>query len=335
MYKIIKKRVLNSQVKLFEVFAPAIAQKAQPGQFVIIRIDGGSERVPFTIADTDAARGAVTFIMQEAGMTTRRLGALAEGDSLMNFAGPLGRPTEFRGRIDRAIVIGGGLGCAIAYPQAKNLFRRGARVDTIVGFRSADLVILEGELRDVSSRLHIMTDDGSYGGKGFVTQALAELLGERTDYDAVVAIGPAAMMKAVSEMTRPKCIQTIVSLNPIMVDGTGMCGCCRVTVAGRTRFTCVDGPDFNGHEVNFDELMKRSAMYRDHEKMSLDRHICMLESAAAAAAKTDAAAEAAAEAAAVSTTQSTAAEGGGAYSSAGGARGGNGGCGGVVGRHDR
>jgi len=285
MYRIVKKRILNSQVNLYEVYAPIAAKKALPGQFVIIRIDGAGERVPFTIADADAGRGLITFIVQEVGKTTKKLALLDEGDDILNVAGPLGRPTDFGDNVRKAVVIGGGLGSAIAYPQAKNLFSRGARVDTIVGFRNADLVILESEIKSVCSNLIVMTDDGSYGGKGFVTQALAALLEGDPDYDVVVAIGPAVMMKAVCAMTRPLNIRTIVSLNPVMVDGTGMCGCCRVTVGGRTRFTCVDGPDFDGHEVDFDELIKRGAMYRKQEKISLDMHICKMEEAAAAAAK--------------------------------------------------
>ena len=283
MFKIIAKKQLNHQVTQFEIEAPRVAKKASPGQFVIIRIDDAGERVPFTIADTDTERGTVTFIAQVVGKTTTQLNALNEGDSLMNFVGPLGRPTHFDDGVKRAIVIGGGLGSAIAYPQSKHLFNRGVQVDTIVGFRNAELVILEDELAAVSTNLIITTDDGSYGQKGFVTEALKNLLSAENEasakagYDVVVAIGPPVMMKAVCEMTRPLGIHTLVSLNPIMVDGTGMCGGCRVTVGGQTRFACVDGPDFDGHEVDFDELMKRNAMYRGHEKLSLDDHICKLE----------------------------------------------------------
>ena len=277
MYEIVRKRELNSLVKLFEINAPAVAKKALPGQFVIVRTGDGGERAPFTISDSDPARGTVTFIAQEVGKTTRALGAMNEGDSLATFAGPLGKPTHFEAGIKRAAVVGGGLGSAIALPQAKNLYTRGAEVDSIVGFRTKGLVILEEEMKAASTNLHITTDDGTYGEKGFVTDALKRLLDGGAKYDAVVAIGPPIMMKAVCEMTRPLKIYTVVSLNPIMVDGTGMCGCCRVTVGGRTRFACVDGPDFNGHEVDFDELMKRNAMYRAHEKESLERHICKLE----------------------------------------------------------
>jgi ferredoxin--NADP+ reductase len=276
MYEIARKRVLNEQVKLFEVKAPTVAKKALPGQFVIVRIGESGERVPFTISDADAGRGTVTFIAQEVGKTTRVLGALGEGDFLDNFVGPLGKPTHFEDGISRAIVIGGGLGSAIAYPQSKALHSKGVLVDTIVGFRNVDLVILEDEMKAVSSRLIVTTDDGSYGMKGFVTEALKMLLESENKYDAVVAIGPPIMMKVVCDITRPYNVRTLVSLNPIMVDGTGMCGCCRVTVGGQTRFACVDGPDFDGHEVDFDELMKRNTMYREQEKLSLERHICKL-----------------------------------------------------------
>ena len=279
MAKIIRKRTLNELVKLYEVDAPRIAKKAQHGQFVIVRIDESGERIPLTISDTDTDRGTVTFIAQEVGKTTRQLGGLNEGDELQTVVGPLGRPTHFESDVKNAIVIGGGLGSAIAYPQSKHLFLRGAHVDTIVGFRNKGLVILEEELKAVSTRLIVTTDDGSYGLKGFVTEALKTLLESGVKYDAVVAIGPPIMMKVVCGMTQPYGVYTLVSLNPIMVDGTGMCGCCRVTVGGKTRFACIDGPDFNGHEVDFDELMKRNTMYREQEKISLDRHICKLAEA--------------------------------------------------------
>jgi ferredoxin--NADP+ reductase len=281
MYEIVRKRILNDQVKQFEIYAPAVAKKALPGQFVIIRLDDDGERVPFTVSDSDAARGTITFVAQEVGKTTKALGLLNEGDSLANFVGPLGQPTHFSPDTKNAIVIGGGLGSAIAYPQSKALFSLGARVDTIVGFRNVDLVILEEEMKSVSTNLIVTTDDGSYGVKGFVTEALKTLLEDETvKYDVVFAIGPPIMMKVVCGMTKPYGIKTIVSLNPIMVDGTGMCGCCRVTVGGKTRFACIDGPDFDGHEVDFDELMKRNMMYREQEKVSLDRHICKLEEVA-------------------------------------------------------
>ena len=276
MYTIVKKRTLNSQVKLYDILAPRIAKKAKPGQFIVLRIDENGERVPFTISDYDAEKGTVTIVVQEVGKTSRHLGLLEEGETIRDFVGPLGLPTHFE-NVKRALVIGGGLGSAIAYPQTKNFFDNGINVDTIVGFRNKDLVILEDELKSKTTRLFITTDDGTYGIKGFVTEALNMLLEEGNKYDVVVAIGPPVMMKAVCDITRPYGIKTLVSLNPIMIDGTGMCGCCRVTVAGETRFACIEGPDFDGHEVDFDELMKRNAMYRAEEKVSLDNHICKLE----------------------------------------------------------
>jgi len=276
MYKIIQKQTFNYQVKQYEIYAPRVAKKAKPGQFIILRIDDGGERAPFTISEFDPEKGTVTIVVQEVGKTSRRLGELNEGDSILDFIGPLGNPTHFE-NVKKALVIGGGLGSAIAYPQSKNFFDSGIEVDTIAGFRNKDLVILEDEMRGKSTRLFITTDDGTYGMKGFVTDALKKLLDEGAAYDLVVAIGPPVMMRAVCAITKPYGIKTLVSLNPIMVDGTGMCGCCRVTVGGRTRFACVDGPDFDGHEVDFDELMKRSARYRAEEKLSLDNHICKLE----------------------------------------------------------
>ena len=278
MYTIISKRILNIQVKLYKIYAPRIARKAKPGQFVILMLDDEGERIPLTISDYDAEKGTITIVAQEVGKTSKRLGMLEEGESIRNIVGPLGTPTHFE-NVRRALVIGGGLGSAIAYPQTKNFFDAGIDVDTIVGFRNKELVILEDELKEKTTRLFVTTDDGSYGMKGFVTEALKKLLEEGDLYDLVVAIGPPLMMKAVCEITKPYGIKTLVSLNPIMVDGTGMCGGCRVTVAGRTRFACIEGPDFDGHEVDFDELMKRNAIYRDEEKASLDGHICKLEAA--------------------------------------------------------
>ena len=276
MYTILRKRTLNDQVKLYEVLAPRIARKAKPGQFVILRVDENGERAPFTISDYDKEKGTVTIVVQEVGKTSKRMGELEEGDAFQDFVGPLGMPTHFED-VKKAMVIGGGLGSAIAYPQAKNFFDNGIDVDTIVGFRNKDLVILEEEMKSVSTRLFLTTDDGSYGIKGFVTEALKALLDEGNKYDLAVAIGPPVMMKAVCDITKPYGVKTLVSLNPIMVDGTGMCGGCRVTVAGQTRFACVEGPDFDGHEVDFDELIKRNAMYKSEEKDSLDEHICKLE----------------------------------------------------------
>ena len=276
MYPIVKKRVLNETVTLMEVEAPLVARKAQPGQFIIFRIDEEGERVPLTIAGYDRERGTVTIIFQKVGYTTEKLDTLAEGDALLDFVGPLGEPSHTDG-VKRAAVIGGGLGVAIAYPQAKALHDRGAEVDLIVGFRSEGLIILADELANASSELTVMTDDGSNGRKGFVTQALAEKLAAGTRYDEVIAIGPLPMMKAVCDLTRPYGIRTIVSMNPIMIDGTGMCGGCRVTVGGETKFACVDGPDFDGHLVDFDEAIARGRMFRPEEALAKEKlHKCRL-----------------------------------------------------------
>ncbi|MBQ2699914.1 MAG: sulfide/dihydroorotate dehydrogenase-like FAD/NAD-binding protein [Clostridia bacterium] len=270
MYKILKKRPLHDTVTLMEIEAPHVARKAQPGQFIIFRIDEQGERIPLTIAGYDRQRGSVTIIFQKVGASTRRLDTLNEGDSLLDFAGPLGEPSHFEG-VRKACVIGGGLGVAIAWPQARALYEKGAHVDTLAGFRSGDLVILEEELAAASTALTLMTDDGSRGDKGFVTQALEKKLAAGETYDVVIAIGPLPMMKAVCEVTRPYHIKTIVSMNPVMIDGTGMCGGCRVTVGGQTRFACVDGPDFDGHLVDFDEAIRRSRMYQAEEKESAHR----------------------------------------------------------------
>ncbi len=275
MFKIVEKRVLNPEVKLMKIEAPAVAKKALPGQFIILRIDEAGERIPLTVADYDREGGTVTIIFQEVGATTKRLGQLEAGDSLLNFVGPLGVASHLEG-IRRAVVIGGGLGTAIAYPQAKRLHELGAQVDVITGFRNQQLVILEDELKACSDRLIVMTDDGSNGNKGFVTHALQKLLDEGNQYDVVIAIGPMMMMKFVCEVTRPRKIKTIVSMNPIMIDGTGMCGGCRVTVGGETKFACVDGPDFDGHLVDFDEAIRRSSMYRSEERQSMEQHGCRL-----------------------------------------------------------
>lgn len=275
MYKIVEKRVLNREVKLMRVEAPLIAAKAKPGQFIILRVDDKAERIPLTVADTDRERGLVTIIFQEVGLSTIKLGELNEGDSILDFAGPLGKASELDG-FKKVCVIGGGLGCAIAWPQAKYLFENGANVDVIAGFRTRDLVIIEDEMRRCSNRLFMMTDDGTYGEKGFVTNKLNELLSGGEKYDAIIAIGPLVMMKAVADATRPYGIKTIVSMNTIMVDGTGMCGGCRVTVGGESKFACVDGPDFDGHLVDFDEAIRRSVMYRDSEKKDVENHNCRL-----------------------------------------------------------
>ncbi len=270
MFLIRKKKNLNSQVVLMEIEAPLIAKKAKAGQFIIFRIDEFGERVPLTIADFDREGGTISIIFQAVGKSTKMLASLNEGDYILDVVGPLGAPTEF-GDAKRVAVIGGGVGCAIAYPQAKTLHQMGLYVDTIAGFRSRDIVILEDEFKSVSDNLIITTDDGSYGVKGFVTNALKERIEAGADYDLVIAIGPVPMMKFVSEVTRPYGIKTIVSLNPIMIDGTGMCGGCRVKVGGEIKFACVDGPDFDGHLVDFDELIKRNRFYKNEEE-----HACRL-----------------------------------------------------------
>ncbi len=269
MFKIVEKRVLNDQVTLLKFEAPFIARKVEAGQFVILRIDEFGERIPLTVADFDRENGTLTVIVQAVGYTTKRLSALSVGEGVRDLVGPLGQPTEF-GAVKKAIIIGGGVGCAIAYPQAKTLKAMGVETTVIAGFRNRDLVILEDEMRTVSDRYVVMTDDGSYGQKGLVTEVLKELC-EKDSYDLVIAIGPIMMMKFVAKTTEPFGIRTIVSLNPIMIDGTGMCGGCRVKVGGQTKFACVDGPDFDGHAVDFDELARRSAFYREEEA-----HACRL-----------------------------------------------------------
>lgn len=276
MFKIVEKRVLNPDVKLMVVDAPVVAKKAEPGQFIILRVREGGERIPLTIADYDRNKGTVTIIFQEVGKTTRLLGTLNEGDYILDFAGPLGMASHFE-NVKNVAVIGGGLGSAIAYPQAKKLHSIGVNVDVITGFRNKDLIILEDEMKKVSNRLFVTTDDGSNGNKGFVTDVLKKLIEEGSKYDLVIAIGPLIMMKAVSNLTRTYGIKTIVSMNPVMIDGTGMCGGCRVTVGGETKFACVDGPDFDGHLVDFDEAMRRQAMYKAEERQSLETHKCKLE----------------------------------------------------------
>lgn len=275
MYRILKKRVLNPSVILLAIEAPLIASKAQPGQFIILRINETGERIPLTIADYDRELGTVTIIFQVVGATTKLLAQMREGDMLADFIGPLGTASDLDG-IKKAAVIGGGVGCAIAYPQAKELFRRGTSVDVITGFRNKDLIILNEEFKKVSTRYFCTTDDGSNGKKGFVSDVLKALIDEGTQYDAVIAIGPLIMMKVVSEVTRPYHIKTIISMNPIMIDGTGMCGGCRVTVGGETKFACVDGPDFDGHLVDFDEAIRRSKMYAGQERERSNHMDCRL-----------------------------------------------------------
>ena len=275
MFEIVKKRILNSQVKLMDIYAPHIAKKAEPGQFIIFRINENSERVPLTIADFDGEKGTVTIIFQEVGKTTKELGALNEGDFLLDFVGPLGVASDF-GNVKKAAVIGGGLGAAISYPQAKKLNSLGTEVHSIIGFRNKDLVILEEEMNAVSDKVFVTTDDGSNGTKGFVTDILKKLIEEGNEYDLVIAMGPLIMMKTVSNLTKPYNIKTIVSMNPIMIDGTGMCGGCRVTVGGEIKFACVDGPDFDGHKVDFDEAMQRQNMYKKLETKAAKQHKCKL-----------------------------------------------------------
>ncbi len=265
MYKIIEKRELNPTVTLMVVDAPLVAKKAEPGQFIILRVDEEGERIPLTVADFDRERGTVTIIFQIVGGTTERLNHLNEGEYIHDFVGPLGEPSHVDG-LKKVAVIGGGVGCAIAYPVAKKLHQLGAEVHSVVGFRNKDLVILEKEFSAVSDVLKMMTDDGSYGEKGLVTDALKALIEAGNAYDEVIAIGPVVMMKFVSLLTKQYGIKTVVSMNPIMIDGTGMCGCCRLTVAGKTKFACVDGPDFDGHEVDYDEILKRASTYKEFEK---------------------------------------------------------------------
>ncbi len=279
MFPIVKKRVLNPQVTLMEIEAPLVARKAQPGQFIIFRIDEEGEPIPLTIAGYDRKKGTVTIIFQKVGYTTEKLDTLNEGDALLDFVGPLGEPSHTEG-IKRAAVIGGGLGVAIAYPQAKALHEAGCKVDLIVGFRSEDLIILKDELTAACTELTVMTDDGSNGNKGFVTQALQAKLEKGEKYDEVIAIGPLGMMKAVCDLTKPYEMKTIVSMNPIMIDGTGMCGGCRVTVGGVTKFACVDGPDFDGHLIDWDEAIARGKMFRPEERQAMEKlhkHECRRE----------------------------------------------------------
>lgn len=264
MVRVRKKESLNETVSKMVLEAPMIAKKAQPGQFVIVRAKKESERIPLTIADYDRKEGTVTIIYQIVGAGTMELDTVREGEYVQDLVGPLGKASETEG-LHKVAVVGGGVGCAIAYPLAKKLHGQGAEVHSVVGFRSRDLVILEEEFCAVSDQLCMMTDDGSYGQKGLVTQALEELILAGNEYDEVIAIGPLPMMKFVSLLTKKYGIKTVVSMNPIMIDGTGMCGGCRLTVGGQTKFACVDGPDFDGHEVDFDEAMHRGAMYREFE----------------------------------------------------------------------
>ena len=273
MYQIISKRFLNEAKNTVEmvVKAPLVAKKCLAGQFIIFRIDEYGERVPLTIADYDRENETVTIMFQPVGKSTKMLAELNAGDYIKDFAGPLGKPSKTKG-FKRVAVVGGGVGCAIAYPVAKAIHKTGAEVDIIAGFRNREIVMLEEEMRANCTNLYITTDDGSYGEKGFTTNKLEALIQSGVQYDEVVAIGPAPMMKFVCAVTKPYGIKTIVSLNPIMIDGTGMCGGCRVSVGGKTKFACVDGPEFDGHEVDWDELIKRNGFYKEEEK----NHTCRM-----------------------------------------------------------
>lgn len=276
MFKIVNKKELNAVVTLLEIEAPFVAKKAQAGQFILFRIDEDGERVPLTIADYDREKGTITIIFQKAGLATKLLGEKNIGDTILDFVGPLGIATHLE-EFDRVAVVGGGVGCAIAYPQAKALHNMGKKVDIIAGFRNEDIVILEQEMKDVCENFYLMTDDGSAGEKGFVTDKLKSLIESGEKYDAVITIGPVPMMKFVCLTTKPFNVKTLVSLNPIMIDGTGMCGCCRVTVGGKIKFACVDGPDFDGHQVDFDELMNRNTVYKQQEEIFVKDHECNMD----------------------------------------------------------
>ena len=276
MYKILTKKALNPTVTLMEVEAPLVARKAEPGQFIILRATADGERIPLTIAGYDREKGSVTIIFQIVGGATETLNSLPEGGYINDFVGPLGKATETKG-LKKVAVVGGGVGCAIAYPIAKKLHEIGCEVHSIVGFRSKDLIILEDEFKASSDKYVLMTDDGSAGEKGLVTQALEKLIESGEQYDEVITIGPLIMMKFVVAVTKKYNVKTIVSMNPIMVDGTGMCGGCRLTVGGKTKFACVDGPDFDGFEVDFDEAMARSATYRPFEQKAREEACNLLK----------------------------------------------------------
>ena len=276
MYRIVKKEALKPTVILYEIEAPMVAKKAEPGQFIILRVDENGERIPITIHDYDREKGTVTIIVQTVGATTEKLSHKQQGECLHDFVGPLGKPTETEGK-KKVCVVGGGVGCAIAYPVLKKFHDCGAEVHAVVGFKSKDVVILEDKFKAVSSVLKVCTDDGSYGRKGLVTEALKELLDEGNVYDEIFAIGPMVMMKFVCKTTAPYNMPTTVSMSPIMIDGTGMCGGCRVTVGGEVKFACVDGPDFDGHKVDYDELMSRNSVYREREAEERKTHICRIQ----------------------------------------------------------
>ena len=281
MFKVVKKQFLNDAktICLFEIEAPLVARHAQAGQFVIFRLDEQGERTPVSVAGYDREKGTVTVMVQAAGRTTRMLHTVEEGDYITDFVGPLGHPTVYDG-LKKVCVVGGGVGCAIAYPIAQEMYKRGIEVTFIAGFRSADIVILKEELAACSHKLIMCTDDGTYGEKGFTTQFLkqeidANIAEGKPQFDRVIAIGPDIMMKFLADVTRPYGISTIISLDPIMVDGTGMCGGCRVIVGGETKFACVDGPDFDAHQVDFDTLLKRAAFYKEEQDKAA-QHICRM-----------------------------------------------------------
>ena len=272
MAKILSKAMLAPGLVQMQIEAPRVAHKAMPGQFIILRPTPDGERIPLTIANADVGEGVITIIFQEVGASTKMLSQLPVGDEVADFAGPLGQPSHF-GDAKRVLCIGGGVGTAVLYPQVQHLYKAGIGVDVIIGARNKELMIMEKELGAMCDTLYLTTDDGSYMRKGFVTDVLKELIDKGEKYDLVVAIGPPVMMRAVVNITKPLDIKTLVSLNPIMVDGTGMCGCCRVTVGGQTKYACVDGPDFDGFEVDFDEMILRSRIYLDEEQALLNKHI--------------------------------------------------------------
>lgn len=274
MYKIVTRRELNPTVTLLEIEAPLIAKKAEPGQFIILRVDEAGERIPLTIAGFDREKGTVTIIYQVVGATTEQLNHKKLGESIQDFVGPLGRATHTEG-LKKVAVVGGGVGCAIAYPVTKKLHEQGCEVHAVIGFRSKDVVILEDEFRAASTQMKLMTDDGSYGEKGLVTNALETFIKDGNEYDEVIAIGPLVMMKFVNQVAQKYGVKCIVSMSPIMIDGTGMCGGCRLTVGGETKFACVDGPEFDGALVDFDEAIQRGAMYKPFERAAHE-HTCNL-----------------------------------------------------------
>ena len=265
MYRILEKRRLNPTVTLMRIDAPAVAKKAKAGQFIILRTDENGERIPLTVADYDRDAGSITVIFQVVGATTEKLNHMEEGDCLHDFVGPLGKATDVKGK-QKVAVVGGGVGCAIAYPVAKALFEEGCEVHVVAGFRNRELVILEEEFSAVSARFVKMSDDGTWGEQGLVTEALRKLIESGEQYDEVITIGPLPMMKFVCKLTKEFGVKTVASMNPIMIDGTGMCGGCRLSVGGETRFACVDGPEFDGHLIDFDEAIARSSMYRSFER---------------------------------------------------------------------